>query len=502
MTLSRPADLSPRISIIGIVTAGRPPRLERCIASYIRHLQRYERSPRILIVDDSTDKGHAAATKQIAALAQRSYAGVIRYIGAREKRAAQEALTQAGVPAATIDFGLPARTRGFAPGANRNHLLLAAAGDRFLTADDDTLCRTWSPHNEQAGLAFVGHEDPRNYAFFTSRRQALNAAPWCEVDLLGAHEAMLGQSLADVAERAPITDLHDACSHIVTGVESKDQSCRIRLTSSGVAGDGAMYSPYRFMFNPVTARSWVALDKPTFTRALTRRETLRIVPQASVSHQSATMMYSAGIDNRTLMPPFIPLGANEDGLFGVMLRLIAPMTFLGYVPVGIVHDSSRGPTYDAAKMPCVSQTRIAELIVALLQDWATNATSVAPRVRLRRLGQHLIALSEKGLSDFAEQAAMASIALWRRECERLDAIIAATPDLPPFWIKELRIYRQTLIENAVDPAFFIPIEVKGRDSAARGFRRAQIYLGNLGRLMEAWPEIWSTARRQPLYWPA
>jgi hypothetical protein len=484
---------------LGIVTADRPQLFERCVASYIRHLQHHGRSPRILIVDDSKQKTHAAATRQIATNAARSYAGVIQYIGAREKTEARRVLGRAGIAQATLDFGLPARARGFAPGANRNHLLLATAGDRLLTADDDTVCRTWRSEDERVGVAFVGHTDPRQYAFFTSRRQVLSAATWRDIDLLGAHEAMLGEPLAEIAARAQATDTRDACEHIVAGLDSKDDSYRIRLTSSGVAGDGAMYSPYRLLFNPATAHAWAGIDKSTFTRALSRRDTLRIVPRATVSHQSATMMYSAGIDNRTLTPPCTPLGGNEDGLFGVMLRLIAPMTFLAYTPVGILHDSSRGSSYDGPTMPCVSQTRLAELTIALLYDWSTNASRGAPRTRLHRLGQHLIALSAVKLGDFAEHAARASIEMWQRERQRLDATIAATPGLPTFWLKELGDYRTHFLANAIEPAFFVPIEVKRHDSVSHGFRRAQMYLGNLGRLMDAWPEIWSMARRDRLY---
>jgi hypothetical protein len=494
-------DGSSRISTLGIVTADRPQALERCVASYIRHLQHHGRSPRIVVVDDSKRSTNATATRRIATNARRGYDGIVQYVGAREKAAVRRALTLSGADPAAIDFGLPAHARGFAPGANRNHLLLATAGDLFLTADDDTVCRTWSAGDERRGLAFVGYSDPRQYAFFTSRRQALQAAHWRDIDLLGEHEAMLGQSLTTVAARARTIETRHACEHILTGLKSQDDTYQIRMTSSGVAGDGAMYSPYRFLFNPATVGAWAAIDRRTFDCALNKRETLRIVPQAAVSHQSATMMYSAGIDNRTLTPPFIPLGANEDGLFGVMLRLIAPMTFLAYAPVGIVHDSGRGPSYDGPKMPCISQTRAAELIVALLHDWAGSVPRVTPPTRLRRLGQHLVTLSAMPLDEFVARVVAASLDLWQRERERLDAMVAAMPGLPPFWLKALDTYRKRFLANAMEPAFFIPIEVKRRDSVGNGFRRTQIYLENLGRLIEAWPEIWSMARREGLYRP-
>jgi hypothetical protein len=491
------------ISTLGIVTADRPQALERCVASYIGHLQRYERSPRILIVDDSRRSANAKAAKQIAEKARGAYRGVIQYVGAREKAAARRILARAGVPTETIDFGLPARGHGFAPGANRNHLLLATAGDLFLTADDDTICRTWRPADADEEIAFVGHVDPRRFAFFTTRHQALNAAEWADIDLFAAHEAMLGRSLTDVAAaRVATADVTSACEHIVVGLESQDAAYQIRMSSSGVVGDGAMYSPYRLLFSPTTTRLWTTIDQATFNCALTRRETLRSVARATVTHQSAAMMYSAGIDNRTLTPPFIPIGANEDGLFGVMLRLIAPLTFLAHVPVGVVHDSARGPRYDGPTMPCVSQTRMAELIVALLHGRSSSATQATSRTRLRRLGQHLIALSAMQLDDFAARATATSLELWQREHAGLDAAIARMPDLPSFWLHELGNYRRRLLANVSAPAFFVPIEVKRRDSARSGLRRTQAYLGNLGRLIDAWPEIWSMARREGLYRPS
>jgi hypothetical protein len=491
------------VATLGIVTADRPHALERCVSSYIRHLQRHGRSPRIVIVDDSKREANRSATRQIARKARRSYAGVVHFIGAREKAALRGQLERVGIDPATVAFGLPVHGRAFAPGANRSHLLLATTGELMLTADDDTVCDTWSATQEEHRVAFTGHADPRRYSFFTSRRKALSGVRPVDVDLLAAHESLLGRSLAGVAAGPENTDVGEACSHVVAGLKSKDASYRIRLTSSGVAGDSGMYSPYRMMFSPTTARHWTSIDERTFKRALRNRETQRIVWQPTVTHQSATMMYSAGLDNRTLMPPFIPVGANEDGMFGVTLHLIAPLSFLGYLPVGIVHDSNRGSTYDGGPMPCVSQTRIAELLFALLHQWtASEQVQATPDGRLRSIGDYLIALSEAATADFAAYAVTTSLDLWKRERDRLDAVIAITPELPSFWLRELEKYRRTFLKRAIEPAFFVPIELKQPNAERNGFRRTQKYLGQWGRLMQAWPEIWEIARREGIYRPA
>jgi hypothetical protein len=490
-----------RISTLGIVTADRPKAVERCIDSYIRHLQHHGRSPRILVVDDSRRQANATATREIATTARSTYAGTIDYVGAREKAAARRMLTRAGVEQRTIDFGLPMQGWGFAPGANRNHLLLATAGELLLTADDDTVCDTWRESDDRR-IAFAGHADPRHFAFFSNRRQALTAARWDDVDLLSAHEEMLGQSLTAIATRASADNHDDACEHIILGLRSKDASYNVRMTSSGIAGDNAMASPYRLLFSPTTAHHWTALDDRALRRALTSRETLRIAPHATVTHQAATMMYSAGIDNRALLPPFIPIGANEDGLFGVMLRLMAPATFIAHVPVGIVHDSGRASRYDDPRMLRATQTRIADLTIALLRDWhATASARATPRARLQGLGNYLVALSELTIDDFATRVVTASLAIWEHERDRLDEVIAATPGLSPLWRRTLERYREAYLDRASEPRFFIPIELKRSAATSRGFQRMQMYLGELGRLMIAWPEIWSIARREELYCP-
>ena len=490
------------ISTLGIVTANRPAAVQRCIASYIEHLQQHGRTPRLFIIDDSRRQEDATATKRIVTGAGRTYGGAIRYIGVREKADARRILERAGIDRPTIDFGLPARGHGFAPGANRNHLLLATAGDLLLTADDDTVCDTWSGSDDDS-VAFAGQADPRRFEFFANRRQALAATQRTGVDLLGGHEQVLGRSLSDIAASAQSTTLDTACDHIVAGLKLKHDGYQVRVTSSGLAGDSAMRSPYRLLFSPTTTHHWTTIDERTFTRALTRRETRRFARRTTVTHQAATMMYSAGIDNRTVTPPFNPIGANEDGLFGVMLRLMAPTAFLAHIPVGIVHDSNRPSAYDRPHMPCVSETRIADLTIALLHEWTmTSAAMATPRARLKSLGKHLVALADMPVDECAARVVAASLNLWQHERTRLDELIAATPGLPAFWLRTLDKYRATFLRNAADPTFFIPIEVKRTDSPGRGFRRLQMSLGSLGRLMIAWPEIWAIARRERLYWAA
>jgi hypothetical protein len=322
------------------------------------------------------------------------------------------------------------------------------------------------------------------------------------VDLVAAHEALLGQTLASLARTSAAAGSYDVdrpCAHVLEGLRSSSRAYAVRLTSTAVAGDGAMYSPYRFMYSTHTIRQSTALDRRTFDLALASRETVRGVQGATVTHQSGCMMYSAGLDNRSIMPPFIPLGANEDGLFGAMLRLIEPRSFLGLVPVGIVHDSRRSSTYDGEPMPCASQLRLAEAVFALLHDTATDAVSARPQTHLRQLGQHLIDRGKMDGDDFAAHMATASLDLWTRERDRLDTLAASMSHVPSFWTAGLKNYRRRFLERAARPDFFVPIEMKGGRSVGEGFRRTQAFLEQYGQLLRAWPEIWSIARADALY---
>jgi hypothetical protein len=481
------------ISTVGIVTADRPGPLARCLASHIDQFARHGRTPRIVVVDDSRNPWQRDATRRAVANAARSYGGVVEYVDRDGKANMRRALLRLGAPLAVLDFALAESTSGFTPGTNRNYLLAMTAGEALLSADDDTVCTTWTA-GKLPGIRFSGHLDPRDFAFFASRAEALDAAVTADEDLLGAHERLLGQSLAALHRTAGAHDFTDACEHVFAGLRSSD-SARVRITTSGIAGDGALYSPHRLLFSLDARHHWSALDQASYSNALTSRETLRIAQRESVTHESGCMLYSTGLDNRDLVPPFAPSGGNEDGLFGAMLRCVSPATFSGHVPVGIFHDSHRDSPYTSEPMRCVSQVRLSEAMIALLQAWPGAHARATVATQMRRLGEHFAELGEIDAEEFAGVCIRASLDMRCSDNGRSELPPSMATRYPAHWRAGLKEYRERFERSVIDPSFFVPAEFKReQESLDDAFQHMQQYVMQFGQLLQAWPELWSAAR--------
>jgi hypothetical protein len=120
------------------------------------------------------------------------------------------------------------------------------------------------------------------------------------------------------------------------------------------------------------------------------------------------MSYCMGLDNRSLLPPFLPVGRNEDGVFGVTLGLTDENALFAHLPYGVIHDSQRPSSYaEDEKMVSARRTRLSDLILWLTQR-SMHLLDLAGHgaVTLRQLGDGLANVqtmaSDRQMSLFAE----------------------------------------------------------------------------------------------------
>ena len=128
------------ISMIGIPTCGRPVALERCLVGILKNLADYGRTLRIVVADSSTEALHASQNRMIVNKVNMRHDSEIEFIGDEEKALLLEKCTLLGVDRRVSEFAISG-LQGLGltcVGANRNVLLLAAAGASFISVDDDT----------------------------------------------------------------------------------------------------------------------------------------------------------------------------------------------------------------------------------------------------------------------------------------------------------------------------------------------------------------------------
>lgn len=465
------------IDTIGFVTRDRAVLLRRAVASAFVHARMHDRAPQLVVVDDSDDRRATLDALQ-------SLRVEVSYIGREEKLASCARLAaRTGVPRAIVELGLfgdPAI--GFTAGANRNALLLACAGRALLGLDDDMCCElAMAPRTgEQLELA---NGEPTALWFYGDRSERTHGVRRCsDVDLLAAHEALLGRDLASlVAAGAPAGAEHFARElHHGLG--------RVAISVSGVHGDCGLSSPLSYLMKGGATRERLLAD---YERNRVAREILRVVEAPTVTRRAFCMTGAIGLDHRELLPPFLPAGRGEDGVFATTLRLCDPFGFIGLVPVAVLHDPEGGRAFEPGAL--IRAFRISDCVQLLAQSAPFGDPRQSAASRLWTLGRHLAELATRPWADLVD--------LLREQHERqlthhlpmCEAMLAQHPDAPPAWRRDLSRHMVTAVGWARSMADFCPSDLAGLPVAEQR-ARFQHLLRGFGQLLAAWPTLVGAAR--------
>ena len=473
------------ITSIIIVTADRPGMLGRALESVIRHSDRYQRRPRLLVVDGSCEPSNRDATRALVAAVARPGGHPLEYVGPAEANALLARLRQRGAPA-------PESIPGSA-GANRTLGLLFSAGENVLCFDDDIVCDTWALPDASDALVVMGHDELRHVAFYPDRGAALAAANPVPRDLIGAHEALLSHSLPELVDRAPDPpDLTRACGHLWNRLREHEPLV-VKLTFAGLAGDSGTSTPRRLLLSSGSYRDRLWSSHAAFATAMTSREVVRIARSNIVTHRCHCMAGCMGVSTRDGVPPFPWISRGEDGVFGVLMAASDPGALFGHVPVGIVHDSHRAAPYGDTWIQSARQLRLSELMIGWIVQASPSLTSAAPSERLREIGAAVTRIASLALHGFVTtvQACIREVRLGQLEhAER------AATDCPSYWREALDDHRTACLDAMTRPDFFLPIEYHGAPSLEAGFAALQGFAADFGALLASWPAVWDAARAE------
>jgi hypothetical protein len=223
---ARPSELAP-LARLGVVTSGRPDSVARAVASYLGHARRFGRSLEVLVCDDTRDPAVLGETRR----RLHELSAGVQHFGPDEKRAfANDLARESGVDPTIVEFALfDPMACGTPIGANRNALMLLTAGERLLSADDDTVCRAIRAPDGQDRIGFL-EGDPQEHWFFPDAAAALALGEAEEVDVFSEHERLLGRAIVDLLDSVPLAsgDLRGICA-----AKRAARRCRLRNRSEG-----------------------------------------------------------------------------------------------------------------------------------------------------------------------------------------------------------------------------------------------------------------------------
>jgi hypothetical protein len=492
------ADAPPTLDRVAVITANRPGSLAACLQSY---RERYGADIELIVFDDSADPASRVESRRVAAEA--GAGGRILYAGEEEKRqfvaelAAKSGVEQDIVSTALTEFdGL-----GFHAGANRNAVLLDAAGGAVLMVDDDTTARVASPIDAGDGFRLSSRYDPLSLHFFSDVGDALGAADWQDVDLLAWHRHFLGKSPAAcafgaAAHNGPLPldtdggalDLNEADAALI-GAFSRGRG-RVVMTCTGFVGDSGMGAPFNFLWLQGSERERLLLDYESHRAT---RGVHRCADVATVTSTSFLMAPNGAIDVRTLIPPFCPVLRNEDGAFGSMLRACGPESFLAFLPWSVEHSppDARSADWDHV-VHSVARVHANSIIRDLAAGYEPTPGIADPAARLSAFGRYLNALGTMVADDFDAFVRNHIMVAVGRRIEALTRAVEHHGDRPDSWANDCAAVMEEGLRALTEDSLIV-CDVPGSTSDER-YRRFQRLLHRFGRLIDAWPALLNAAK--------
>jgi hypothetical protein len=481
--------MTSKVSSIGVVTRDRLPALKRCLVSYIENTKEYDKKTDFIVMDDSELIGNRNNTRDMLQSLKNIYNVDIYYAGLEEKTSFARSLVEVGkLPSEVVKFCLfdiNSCKQSF--GANRNSLLLHTLGSIFIGVDDDTICKLATSPTYKNNLTLFSGFDPTHFWFFPDRNH-VSQYNYDNKDLVTTHEQLLGKSLSDLLNSYPIDiELKNATSRFFKS--SKDDG-KILVTYNGIIGDSGLFSPDINLRLNGNSRIRLLSSKETYSLACHSREVLRVVNSLTVSDDWWVTATIAGFDNSNLLPPFMPIQRNEDGVFGEVLRRCFTYGYFGHLPWAVLHAPIKSRFYtDNDLFKKATGIRFCDVVFSLMSLCEFGYIGSEPSERLRQLGKHLINVGSMDLPEFEE---CVRLGLWKYHSALINALetnLKKNQNKPIFWAKDVEYYIKTLQKSMLKEDYVVPQDLVERKNQDLARTLSKYLISQFGQLLFWWPDI-------------
>jgi len=363
-----------------------------------------------------------------------------------------------------------------------------------VIADDDTLCQIAAPPEQHDGLALTSQFDPTEFWFYRDRASAFGAHTPADQDFFAIHESLLGRGLGDCmsdATGAASLDLDRMAPAFDSRLRMRGG--RVAATLGGVVGDSGIGSTGYLSVGPASRRRLLS-SKQDYLAFVESHQVARAVTRPTVSEGFLCMAGNLGLDNRRLLPPFMPVQRGSDSLFGITLRKCFRDGYLGYLPWTVRHDPPHQRTQPLADfMKNAAKPRFSEIVRHLIHGAPEVSGEGDDPSGLRRLGAYLRQISSGSLADFEDTV---KTCFWRRHGKGLAEAskYRDDPAMPDYFQACRRQHRKIVREAIVRPDYFVPRDLEGLGSAEEIRLLVQGLIHEHGRLLEHWPDLIQATR--------
>ena len=479
----------PEIASVGFPTCDRIETLQRSVESCIEHCLSFERDNDFVVVDDSASPSTRSSYRRMLRTLRAKYGVRIAYAGLEEKTEYVNRMIEVGnLPANVVSFACVGdKQYGMTTvGANRNALLLHTTGDLIFSIDDDTVCRVARSPGMQEGVAFSSEVDPLEVWFYQNRETALRSVCYVEQDILALHERWLGKDpLSSVFSRDQDCEVswNRAEPSLLRSLETEPG--RVIITSNGTVGDCAWDDPYYSLFLQGGNFARLTNSKEEYQSARAGREVAQAASRITITEESNPVFAMCiGLDNRGLLPPFMPVGRAEEVIFGAIASRCLGTVYAGHLPWVIPHLPADQRSFRKQHVFSIGPGTFVSSRLNSVNKMPTQSSDE----QLRRLGRDL---EEVGRLPQAPFEQIARSAVWQNmsslTSELEERLQNSERSYPALWARDVRAFIELARREALTPINRM-YELEG------GREPTQVLVSRFGQVLQWWPAMVDTAR--------
>lgn len=481
---------------VAIRTCGRPGTLERLVQSAAARDREHGVRRRYWVVDDSREPEQQAATRDVVQRAAAELDAV--YWGVAAQRSLVDGLSQClpeyddtirWLLSPDVDHG------DVTPGRSLNHALLLTAGRPLALLDDDAVLEPQLFGRPGQGLAITsGPSAARSLAVPAAEPGDTVAA--VPLDAVGVHGQILGKRLGTLLReqtRGMAAQQRDALASLDTDdLSGLDAGHRVLLSTNAVLGDpGSADSTFLFLLGDEGLYRQMTASPEALEMVSTRRNLWRGDRRLTLALGRSLMFTTcAGIDNRELLPPVAPAGRNEDRLFGAMVRYLHPDALTVSFAWALPHRPDPERQWDRSLLDRTNRAGVNSLLAALSEQTRGLAPRGEPGPRLALVAERLKAFAAADEADFRDYLAQRHLDKRANVVRVLNEELAAHPDAPEFWVRDVRRMISANSQPVGDPALLAALALGGSERpAAEAEQELRKRLARYGEALAMWPML-------------
>jgi hypothetical protein len=314
------------------------------------------------------------------------------------------------------------------------------------------------------------------------------------MDVLGAHEKFLGRGALRLLTEGQKELPWDVMNADHKTFEMLTGGGKVVLTMSGLVGDSGIIWPRRLLWLEGESRHDFVRTESHYKISRVSRNMLRSVRQFTISSAPFCMTTFYGFDNRSLLPPFMPVLKNEDGLFGYILQRCQTEAFFGYLPWVLHHAPAEHRSYSPDDIWKYTGQRTCHLIRGVLEDYEFAKPGLSSDQRMRLLGEYLEGFSAMPDSQFEELVRFKFLRDTSDRIRLLEALLGAYSGEPEYWAADVRSHIESSRRAILDNDGFIPADLRDGRSREQALELTRRLVSKYGKLLYLWPEITSASR--------